>query len=163
MQLVGDAAKELGVRARLRAVLTNVDCSPFVCGMYRPVLVLPHSLTKSLHKTQLRQVLLHELAHVKRRDLLWSWLPEITRIFYFFHPVVYYVNYRIRLERELSCDQLAMARSGASAADYADTLVKVVTHSSEPAALKAAADSSVAFDGEELTRKRESSKQERRD
>lgn len=143
---MSSAAEKLGLKGKLRAVISDLDCSPFVCGIFRPVLVLPRDVLKSLDETQLRQILLHEVAHVKRRDLVWNWLPEIVRIFYFFHPVVYYVNYRIRLERELSCDQLAMSASGASAADYADTLVKVVSHSSLPAALKAAA--SVGLHGE---------------
>ncbi len=138
-QLVGDAAEKLGLRCNLRAVLTEFDCSPFVCGILQPVLVLPRDVLNSLDETQLRQVLLHEVAHVKERDLVWNWLPEIVRILYFFHPAAYYVNYRIRLEREVSCDQLAMSASAASAADYADTLVKVASHSSQPAALKAAA------------------------
>ena len=84
-------------------------------------------------------MILHELAHVKRRDLAWGWPVEIARIVYFFHPLVYWVAYRLRLERELACDQLAMARSGHPPADYAQTLVQVVSHASEPAAVQAAA------------------------
>ena len=64
---------------------------------------------------------------------------EIARIVYFFHPLVYWVAYQLRLERELACDQLAMARSGHPPADYAQTLVQVVSHVSEPAAIQAAA------------------------
>ena len=96
-------------------------------------------LMTSLSPTERRQVILHELAHVKRRDLMWGWPVEIARIVYFFHPLVYWVAYRLRLERELACDQLAMARSGHPPADYAQTLVQVVSHASEPAAVQAAA------------------------
>ena len=58
---------------------------------------------------------------------------------YFFHPLVWWVGYRLRLERELACDQLAMAHSGHPPADYAQTLVQVVSHASEPAGIQAAA------------------------
>ena len=75
---------------------------------------------------------MHELAHIKRRDLVWGWPVEIARIVYFFHPLVYWVAYQLRLERELACDQLAMAGSGHPPADYAQTLVQVVSHASEP-------------------------------
>jgi beta-lactamase regulating signal transducer with metallopeptidase domain len=146
--VVNETADELRLRRKPAAVFTDVDCSPFVCGLRRPVLVLPRALAASLGAAQLRQVLLHELAHVKRRDLVWSWLPEIARIIYFFHPVVHWISYRIRLERELACDQLAMSASGTSAADYAETLVQVVTHSSQPGVLKAAAAASVGLAGE---------------
>lgn len=93
----------------------------------------------SLSPSERRQVILHELAHVKRHDLFWGWPVEIARMLYFFHPLVYWVAYQLHLERELCCDQLTMARSGHPPADYAQTLVQVVSHASEPAAAQAAA------------------------
>ncbi len=109
------------------------DCSPFVCGVLRPRLVLPVGLVASLAPAEVRQVVAHELAHVKRRDLVWGWIPEIARIVYFFHPVAHWVVWRVRLERELACDQLAMTTSGHSPGEYAQTLVRVVSHTSQPA------------------------------
>ena len=143
--LMQDSVKLLGLQRVPQVVLTEIECSPFVCGIVRPVIVLPKSLTSSFDPKRMQQVLLHELAHVKRLDLLWGWIPEIARIIYFFHPFVHWVSYRIRLERELSCDQLAMAHSGQDAADYADTLVQVVSHTSEPAMLKTAAATSAGL------------------
>ena len=81
---------------------------------------------------------MHELAHIKRHDLVWGWPVEIARIVYFFNPLVYWVAYQLGLERELACDQLAMARSGHPPADYAQTLVQVISHTSESAAIQAA-------------------------
>jgi beta-lactamase regulating signal transducer with metallopeptidase domain len=104
--------------------------SPFVCGVRRPKLVLPHALVGMLGGEEWRQVLAHELAHVKRRDLVWGWIPEIARVLYFFHPVAHWVDYRVRLEREMACDQMAMAVSGRGPAEYADTLVRVVSSAS---------------------------------
>jgi beta-lactamase regulating signal transducer with metallopeptidase domain len=147
--LLIEVAGQLGVRHMPRPVLTGCDCSPFVFGLRRPVLVLPESLLPTLGAAQLRQVLLHELAHVKRRDLLWGWLPEIARLVYWFHPLVHWVYYRIRLERELSCDQVAMAYSGQGSARYADTLIQVVSHASAGAMLRTAAMSSAGLDGGE--------------
>jgi beta-lactamase regulating signal transducer with metallopeptidase domain len=94
--------------------------------------VLPRDTLAALDPGQLRQVLLHELAHVRRRDLLWGWLPEVARLVWWFNPVAWWVAARVRLERELACDQLVLAHGGASAADYAETLVRVVSQSSAP-------------------------------
>ena len=137
--LVRQTAGRLELPAPPRTVLTGVDCSPFVCGVRRAVLVLPQGLVESLTAPQLTQVLLHELAHVRRKDLIWGWIGEAARIVYFFHPVVHWITYRSRLERELACDQLAMRFSGNDAAAYAATLVHVVSHASQPASLTAAA------------------------
>jgi len=147
--LLNNAAELLGLKSVPQVVLTEFDCSPFVCGISRPVIVLPKNLTASFDPKRMQQVLLHELAHVKRLDLPWGWIPEFARMIYFFHPFVYWVSYRIRLERELSCDQLAMAHSGQNAADYADTLVQVLSHTSEPAMLKTAVATSAGLDGSE--------------
>lgn len=137
--LVDETAGRLGLARTPQAVLTDIDCSPFVCGIRRAVLVMPRALTGTLTATELNHVLLHELAHVRRLDLVWGWIGELARIVYFFHPVIHWIAYRIRLERELACDQLAMATSGQGAAEYAATLVRVVSQSSEPSVFKTSA------------------------
>jgi beta-lactamase regulating signal transducer with metallopeptidase domain len=138
-ELAGETAGRLGLWERPQAVVTEADCSPFVCGIRQPVVVVPRRLAASLSASELGQVLLHELAHVRRRDLFWGWIGEAARIIYFYHPVVHWIGYRLRLERELACDQIAMAFSGHCASDYAATLVRVVSHSSEPSVFKTAA------------------------
>ena len=136
--LVAELAQALQLKRVPATRLTPVECSPFVCGIARPTLVLPRMLTASLAPAELRQVIAHELAHVKRRDLVWSWIPEIARMVYFFHPVAHWVSWRVRLERELACDQWAIVASGHTAGEYANTLVRVASHVSQPTALKAA-------------------------
>jgi beta-lactamase regulating signal transducer with metallopeptidase domain len=145
--LIAELAAQIGLRNAPRAVLTGSDCSPFVCGVRHAVLVMPATLAASLSPQELRHVLLHELAHVRRRDLVWGWISELARVVYFFHPLVHWIAYRVRLERELACDQLAMAHSGQDAQEYASTLVRVVSHASEPSVFKTAA-ASAGLDGE---------------
>ncbi|MFL5335318.1 MAG: M56 family metallopeptidase, partial [Geminicoccaceae bacterium] len=134
LAVVDQVVAQLGLSRRPAVALTDGGGSPFVCGLFRPVLVLPRRLLDELDADQWRAVVLHELGHLKRLDLWWGWLPALARIVYFFHPVVHWVCFRIRLEQELACDQLAMAHSGRGAADYAEVLVQVVTHASMPAA-----------------------------
>lgn len=144
--LLRECAAEINLSRAPGLRFTEVECSPFVCGMTTPLLVMPRNLCARLDDIQLRQVLLHELAHIARRDLVWGWLPELARLLYFFHPIAHWSSGRIRLERELACDQVAMNFTGRPAADYAATLVHVVTHASAPSALQAAV-TSLAMDG----------------
>ena len=123
--LTGGLPGQLALRRSPSLLLTDARCGPFVCGLLRPVVVIPSALADSLEPGRLRQTLLHELAHVRRRDLLWGWPVEIARIVFFFHPVVYWVGWRLHLERELACDQQAMALSGRGPGDYAHTLFDV--------------------------------------
>jgi beta-lactamase regulating signal transducer with metallopeptidase domain len=123
---VAELSARLGLRRPPRAVLLDGSGSPFVCGAWRPRLVLPRGTLAALAPEQLRQVVLHELAHVRRRDLLWGWLPEVARLVWWFHPVAWWTAAQVRLERELACDQLVLAHGGGTPADYAETLVRVV-------------------------------------
>jgi beta-lactamase regulating signal transducer with metallopeptidase domain len=129
---VAELSARLGLRRPPQVVLLDGSGSPFVCGAGWPVLVLPRGTLAVLEPAQLQQVLLHELAHVRRRDLLWGWLPEVARAVWWFNPVAWWVAAQVRLERELACDQLALAHGGASAADYAETLVRVVSPGAAP-------------------------------
>ncbi len=148
LALVADLSDRIGL-LRPPKVMIAIDVdSPFVCGLRRPTLVLPSILPLLLGPEQLRSVLLHELTHVVRRDLLWDWIPTIARLLYFFHPAAHYIAYRTRLERELACDQVAMVLTGLPTAVYATTLVNVVSRSSIPSALRPAA--SARLDGAEL-------------
>jgi beta-lactamase regulating signal transducer with metallopeptidase domain len=137
-EAAAELAGQLGLRRAPTVVTVADECPVFVCGVWRPWLVLPRGLTARLDACRRRQVILHELAHLKRHDLAWGWPVEIAKIVYFFHPLVYWVAYQLGLERELACDQLAMARSGRPPADYARTLVEVVSHTSESAGIQAA-------------------------
>ena len=144
---VAQVAAKLRVARAPMVRLTSADCSPFVCRTLRPTLVLPRDLLATLAPVELAQVLAHELAHVKRRDLVWGWTVELARVFYFFHPVAHWAGYRVRLERELACDQLAMAASGRGPAEYAGTLVRVVSAISQPSIFRVSA--SAGLDGGE--------------
>jgi bla regulator protein blaR1 len=144
LALLADLSGRTGL-GRQPDILLGGD-APFVCGHVRPTLVLPRALAGALDAGPLRMVLLHELAHIKRRDLWWEWIPAITRLLYFFHPAAHYIAYCTCLERELACDQAAMVLTGQTAAGYASTLIEVVSWSSQPPALRAAL-ASARFDG----------------
>ena len=132
IQRVREVATRLGMPRIPGICVIDLDVSPFVCGLWRTRLVLPRGLAESFTPEQLDLVLLHELAHVRRRDLAWGWIPEIGRVLFFFHPGVHFVCHQIRFERELACDQLALQSSGNDVATYADTLVRVVGQFSAP-------------------------------
>jgi beta-lactamase regulating signal transducer with metallopeptidase domain len=139
LQIIVELSSQSGLRHVPTVISVDGDCPMFVCGLVHPKLVLPNSLLASLGPVERRQIVLHELAHLRRRDLYWGWLIEIAKIVYWFYPLVYWVAYQLRLERELACDQWAMVQSGHPAADYAQTLIQVVSHGPEPITAQSAA------------------------
>jgi beta-lactamase regulating signal transducer with metallopeptidase domain len=98
---------------------------PFACGVFTPTIVLPAECdTWSLDRR--RAVLLHELAHVRRHDLVGHTLGRLACAFYWFHPLVWTAAKQLRSESERACDDLALA-CGARATDYAEHLLDIVT------------------------------------
>jgi len=98
---------------------------PFACGVFTPTIVLPAECDNwSLDRR--RAVLLHELAHVRRHDLIGHTLGRLACAVYWFHPLVWTAAKQLRSESERACDDLALA-CGARAADYAEHLLDIVT------------------------------------
>ena len=98
---------------------------PFACGLFTPTIVLPAECD-SWSLDRRRAVLLHELAHVRRHDLIGHTLGRLACAVYWFHPLVWTAAKQLRSESERACDDLALA-CGARAADYAEHLLDIVT------------------------------------
>src|SRR5262249_6794184 len=93
----------------------------------RPVIILPTTLVKRGDKAELELVLAHELAHCRRWDLAWDWLPTLLRALFFFHPLIWPACREARLASEIACDQLAIEHTDKPASAYADVLLRVAT------------------------------------
>ena len=98
---------------------------PFACGVFNATIVLPAECD-SWSLDRRRAVLLHELAHVRRHDLVGHTLGRLACAVYWFHPLVWTAAKRLRSESERACDDLALA-CGARATDYAEHLLDIVT------------------------------------
>lgn len=98
----------LGLHRLVALRLSNAIDSPMTMGTLRAIVLLPLSAVTSLGPDELEVVLAHELAHVRRADFFWNVLQTIAETLFFFHPAVWWINARIRHERELCCDDLAL-------------------------------------------------------
>jgi beta-lactamase regulating signal transducer with metallopeptidase domain len=119
---LAELCRRAGVR-RPPALLAGAVPLPLLVGVRRPAILLPAG--RALPAAEQRLVLAHELAHVKRRDLLWAWLPVLARCLFFFHPVVWLAHAEWRLAQELACDELTLRLTKSSPADYGEMLVRL--------------------------------------
>lgn len=99
--------------------------SPLLVGVVRPAIILPVTAVHGPHD-RLRMMLAHELAHLKRRDLLWNWLPALAQALLFFHPLVWLASRELRVAQESACDALALSATGAAPARYGEMLLDVI-------------------------------------
>jgi hypothetical protein len=104
---------------------------PFTARLLRPVIWLPRSLLAALPTGQLQALLAHELAHIQRLDWLWNGMQCVVESLLFFHPGVWWLSRRIRLEREHACDDLAVAACGDAIA-LAEALAQLERHKHAP-------------------------------
>ena len=115
------ATRELGVARRVRLLQSAREIMPLTFGTLAPAIVLPAS-AEDWPEDRRRAVLLHELAHVARRDCIVQRLTAFACAFYWPHPGVWWAAQRLRAERELACDDRVLA-CGAGAREYAGHLL----------------------------------------
>jgi beta-lactamase regulating signal transducer with metallopeptidase domain len=106
----------LAARLRLgrKVILGLVDdlASPVTAGCLRPLVLVPASLATGMAPQLLEALLAHELAHVRRHDYLMNLIQSAIEILLFYHPAVWWLSHRIRVERELIADDLAASALG---------------------------------------------------
>ena len=104
---------------------------PFVWGLVRGSIYLPADFMVSTDGGHRRQILMHEMAHITRRDPVVNFLQIIAQVVFFFHPLVWVANKFIRAEREKCCDEAAIARLDASPKDYGKAIVDTLINEYE--------------------------------
>jgi TonB family protein len=116
--------RSLGLGRRVRVLESTEAPMPLTWGIFHPVVVLPDDAT-GWPEARLRTVLLHELVHVRRLDLLAQVVAQAACCLYWFHPLAWVALRQLRKERERACDD-AVLLGGVAAHDYAGHLLELV-------------------------------------
>src|ERR1700676_796882 len=111
--------------------------APAVIGWFRPVVFLPVTALTGLSEEQLEAVIAHELAHIQRLDPFVNVFQVCVETLLFYHPAIWWLNRKIRAEREHCCDDVAVALCG-NAVEYARALTLMEEWRSAPAFAMAA-------------------------
>jgi bla regulator protein blaR1 len=144
-EVLGRLVARLRVSAPVRLYESALVQVPTVIGWLRPVILIPASALTGLSPEQLELVLAHELSHIRRRDYLANLAQTAVETLLFYHPAVWWVSNRMRIEREHCCDDLAIA-AGGNPVRYARTLADLEGLRSGPPALAMAATGGSLFE-----------------
>jgi beta-lactamase regulating signal transducer with metallopeptidase domain len=131
--------ERLGIKHQVRLYISQHIQGPLALGVVRSLVILPASALMALSPEQLEAVLAHELAHVRRADYLWNLIQAMIETLFFFHPAVWWLGSRLRQQRELCCDDVAV-QSCADPLVYATALLRLEERRSQRLSLAMALD-----------------------
>jgi len=114
-------AERLGLRSIALVLISPSAVQAVAIGYFRPMVLLPAAMITQMPPEMLEAVIAHELAHIRRFDLWINLLQRIAETLLFYHPALWWLSNRLRSERELCCDELAIQATG-QRLTYASTL-----------------------------------------
>ncbi|MDX2414367.1 MAG: M56 family metallopeptidase [Bacteroidales bacterium] len=113
VDLIADKLKiKLGINKCIKIVESSSARVPMVIGAIKPYIIMPFGLLSGIPINQLEAIIAHELAHIRRNDFLINILQSLVEIILFYHPATWWISSVIRSEREICCDNIAIANSG---------------------------------------------------
>jgi hypothetical protein len=122
LAMIARRSRAMRLRVVPAAALCREVVVPTVIGVLRPMILLPVTFATSLSPGQVEFILVHELEHIRRCDCLVNLIQRVAEAALFFHPAIWLVTRRIRIERENCCDDAVVA-TGCEPRAYAESLV----------------------------------------
>ncbi len=131
LRIVDEAKRLLGLKCQLSILSSSEIPVPSLFGYVRPRILLPSGLSYKLTETELKFIILHELAHVKRADILLNWLVFLVQTLHWFNPPLWLAMRRFRMDRESVCDAIVLNDFDRDhRRPYGDTLIRLAAASS---------------------------------
>ncbi|WP_172251265.1 M56 family metallopeptidase [Saccharibacillus deserti] len=139
LELIEFCRERLALRRSPRLIFTEAVSVPTVFGVFRPLLLLPPGLISSLDPQHLRHVLLHELSHIKRRDIAVNILAALLSALHWFNPLLAFAFRKLREDQETACDEMALGRLPVEERrEYGLTLIALLERGAAPVKLSGA-------------------------
>jgi len=117
--------KRMGIRGPVRLRIGGEGTRPAVCGLFTPVIVVPRNLAPTLGSRHLRDVIFHELAHIKHHDLWVNLAQNVVQVLYFYNPFLWVANWIIRRLRDEAADETVLQTVLPGDRSYSQRLAEV--------------------------------------
>lgn len=127
LELLEKCEREMGVAQKPILLAGDSSCVPALVGFWRPRLLMPVSVLRDFDRRELRLIFLHELGHLRRRDVAINWIVAGLQILHWFNPVLWLAFARLRVDRELACDELVLSiAQQQERRAYGQTMIKLL-------------------------------------
>lgn len=125
--------KRLNVKRKVTVAITNKVNTPSLCGILNPMILLPTSLISEVNDEELKYILIHELCHLKRGDILVAWIISTVKAVYWFNPAVYFALKTMQNDCEVSCDNMVLSYlEHKENLSYGNTIINVLSYMGKP-------------------------------
>ncbi len=126
-RILNDYIKVMNVREKVLLRYTDKIDSPCLYGLIKPVIFIPINTAERISEDEFKYIIIHELSHLKRKDILIKWITIILNIIYWFNPVIRYGFYKMSDDCEVSCDDYALKYlNNNENIDYGNAIIKVL-------------------------------------
>jgi len=125
LDILNEGRSQIGIRQNIELRLSGNTLSPAVCGLFKPIILIPAALLKKLSREKLKAVLIHELAHIKRGDVWVNLLQTMLQIVYFYNPFVWLANAMVRRLREQAVDEMVLVTLKPETKNYSNMLIDI--------------------------------------
>lgn len=121
-----EAKQKLNIKGTIPLIFTQTVTTPSLFGLIHPKLLIPVGVLDEFSPAQLSHVFVHELLHLKRKDILVNWMTQGMLIVHWFNPILWYAFSKMREDQEIACDAKTLVHVGISEPkEYAYTLIKL--------------------------------------
>lgn len=117
----------MNIKKNVSLIYTNKIGSPCLYGFIKPVILMPINIANNISEDEFKYIIIHELCHLKRKDILVNWITIILSDLYWFNPIIRYGFYKMKQDCEVSCDAYALKYLDSNKnIDYGDVVVKIL-------------------------------------
>ncbi|MGG7057782.1 M56 family metallopeptidase [Clostridium tertium] len=119
--------KTLNIKRNIEIRITNEINTPSLCGVLKPKILIPLNMISNINKEDIRYIILHELCHYKRKDVLVLWLAYITKTIHWFNPIIHLGVNIMRYDCESACDEMVLSNlNDKENIKYGNTILNVL-------------------------------------
>lgn len=117
----------LSINKEIRVIVTNEISSPSLCGIINPKILIPLRLVNYIDNKEIRYIIIHELCHYKRKDILVAWISLLVRSIHWFNPIIHLGINIMRSDCEEACDEMVLSKLDESEnIYYGNTIINVL-------------------------------------
>lgn len=117
----------MNIKARVEISYSTKISTPSLCSLIKPKILIPVSVAENISNEEFKYIVIHELCHLKNKDLLINWITNLLSVVYWFNPILLYGFHKMRQDCEFSCDNEVISYLDKSEnVQYGNTMIKIL-------------------------------------